>query len=123
MDKWQTLQSFWAGFGWPAYDESSVPDDATLPYITYQASVSDFHGGTIGLSASLWDRSTSWAAISQKAEQIGQYISSGGVILPYDGGALWLKRAGAFAQRMSDPNDDMIRRIVLQIEADFISDN
>ena len=29
MDKWKALQSFWESFDIPAYDEATVPDDAT----------------------------------------------------------------------------------------------
>lgn len=32
-----------------------------------------------------------------------------------------LKRGSPFAQRMSDPNDDMIRRIYINITAEFLT--
>lgn len=32
-----TLFDFWSQFGMPAYLQDSVPDDASLPYITYEA--------------------------------------------------------------------------------------
>ena len=35
MDKQQAIHGFWSSFGITAYDENSVPDDAELPYITY----------------------------------------------------------------------------------------
>ena len=38
QNKWQTLQAFFEGFGRTAYDENTVPDDAALPYLTYEAS-------------------------------------------------------------------------------------
>jgi hypothetical protein len=34
---------------------------------------------------------------------------------------VWIQRGIPFAQRMSDPTDDTIRRIVLQITAEFIT--
>ena len=35
MDKSQALNTFWNSFGIPAYDEYTVPDGTSIPYITY----------------------------------------------------------------------------------------
>ena len=122
MNKWQALQSFWASFGLPAYDQATVPTGEhrpQLPYITYEASVDSFDSA-IALSASLWYYGTSWGPVTTKLSEIETAISRGGTLRPCDGGALWIKPGAPFAQRMSDP-DDMIRRIVLNIEAEFIT--
>lgn len=123
MDKAQALHSFWSSFGLAAYDESSVPtgdDVPSFPYITYSVSTDNF-GNDVGLSGSLWYRSTSWAAISQKAEEIEKALYDMTSPIKIDGGFLWLKRGSPFAQRMSDPNDDMIRRIYINITAEFLT--
>lgn len=122
MDKWQALQNFWSGYGIPAYDENSVfsgTDSPTMPYITYEAAIGDISSDVL-LSASIWYKSTSWAAISQKAQDIAADIE-GGKIVPYDNGALWIKKGQPFAQRMSEPSDDKVRRMYLNIEAQFLS--
>lgn len=119
MDKLQTLHAFWSGFGLKAYDENSVPDGTELPYITYEASSSDF-GNSVLQNASLWYRSSSWAAITAKAEEIAGFITRGGRMLKYDGGALWIQKQNPWAQRMSEPSDDMIRRIVLSYSVEFL---
>lgn len=119
MDKIQSLHSFWSGFGLKAYDETSVPDDAKLPYITYETSSDDF-GNTLLQSASLWYYSSSWAAITNKEQEIADFIGRGGRMIAYDGGALWLNKATPWAQRMADPGDDMIRRIVLSVMVEFM---
>lgn len=119
MDKMQALHSFWSGFNLKAYDENSVPDDAQLPYITYEASTDDF-GNTLAQTASLWYRSSSWKDITAKEEEIAEYITRGGRLISYDRGALWLKRASPWAQRMDDPSDEMIRRIVLNVAVEFL---
>lgn len=119
MDKIQALHNFWSSFNLTAYDENSVPDDAQLPYITYEVSSDDF-GNTLAQTASLWYRSTSWADITRKEQQISNYITKGGLIYPYDGGALWIQKASPWAQRMSDPSDDKIRRIVLNVTIEFL---
>ena len=71
-DKMSALNTFWNGFGWKAYDETTVPDDAVLPYITYEAAVDEF-GHEVALTASLWIRSTSWTDIVAKEMQIAKY--------------------------------------------------
>lgn len=118
MDKWQALHSFWNSFGIPAYDETTVPDDAVEPYITYEAGTSSIDE-VVMLTASLWYRSNAWNSISAKADEIANFIGDGGASVQYDNGRLWIIRGDTFAQRMAEPSDDMIRRIVLQIYAEF----
>ena len=119
MDKWQALNDFWNGFNLSAYDEATVPDDAKLPYITYTAGVDEF-GSSISLTASLWYRSKTWSEITAKLEEIADSISSGGIMIKYNTGVIWLKKGRPFAQRVKDP-DDSIRRIYMNIEAEFIN--
>lgn len=119
MNSAQRLYDFWAGFGLPAYDETHVPSGASFPRITYETSMDEF-GNEIPLTASLWYRSESWQEITLKANAIADTIGRGGVMLKTDNGALWLKKGTPFAQRMSDASDDSIRRIVINISAEFI---
>ena len=126
MKKTQALHSFWAGFGIPAYQESSVPDGKstpTFPYITYQ-NAADFFGNKLALSASVWDRDSSWGVAEEKTAEISEKITSGGVLIPYDGGVLWITRGSPFSQSApTDPSDDMIKRKLINITAEFISEN
>lgn len=119
MDKEQALNSFWNGFDLVAYDESSVPDEAELPYITYSVGVDEFLY-PVSLTASIWYRSTSWGPITNKLNQISNVIGKGGKMVPYEGGSIWIKKGSPFAQRMTD-EDNSIRRIFINIEAEFIS--
>lgn len=119
MNKIQALHSFWSGFDLKAYDETSVPDDAALPYITYEVS-SDSFGNKLAQSASLWYRDSSWASITEKEQQISEYITRGGRTVAFDGGAMWIRKGTPWVQRMSEPSDDMIRRIVLNIQIEFL---
>lgn len=120
MNAAQVLQSFWEGFDLPAYDENTVPEDATLPRITYEALFGDFNE-TVQMNASIWYRSTSWAEITAKTQEIKDFIGLGGKVLKTDSGALWITRGSVFAQRMTDP-DDSIRRMVITINVDFIEE-
>ena len=120
MTKAAAIYQFWSSFGLTAYEENTVPTDATFPYITYQL-VTDSFDHEIPLTASLWYRSESWTAINAKTEEISQKISRGGKIIPCDGGAIWLKRGQPFAQNMGDESDNLIKRKYINITAEFLT--
>ena len=120
MNKIQALNQFWIdASGLPVYDETNVPDDAQLPYLTCEFN-SDSFGTELAMTASLWYRSASWVAITQKEMAIADYIGRGGRMVAYDGGGFWIKKGTPWAQRMSDSSDDMIRRIVLNVTIEYI---
>ena len=120
MTKASAIYQFWNSFGLTAYEENTVPTDATFPYITYQL-VTDSFDREVPVTASLWYRSESWAGINAKTEEICKKISRGGKIIPCDDGAIWLKRGQPFAQNMGDESDDLIKRKYLNITAEFIT--
>ena len=122
MDKAQAIHQFWSSFELTAIDELSAYDSTIeLPdnYITYEVQTANL-GDSVALTANLWYRTTSWAAITQKADQIAQYIGYGGKVIPIDGGYIWIKLGRPFAQRMA-VEDDSIRRILLNINVDFLT--
>lgn len=125
MDKQQALHQFWSSFGWAAYDENTVPDNAMERfdghYITYSV-VTSALDEPIPISANLWMRDTSWAAITQKANAISEYIGIGGVVIPFDDGYLWICRGTPFAQRLPE-SDSTIRKIYINLMAEFLSAN
>ena len=120
MTKTAAIYQFWNSFGLTAYEENTVPDDASFPYITYQL-MTDSFDREIPLTASIWYRSESWTAINAKTEEISQKISRGGKIIPCDGGAIWLKRGQPFAQNMGDESDGLIKRKYINITAEFMT--
>lgn len=122
-DKFAAIQDFWGSFGLQAFDENSVPsgsDRPPFPYITYNANA-DSIGNDVSLSGSLWYRSASWAEISRKAEEIERFLYEQKSPVKIDGGYLWLKRGSPFAQRMGDPSDDLVRRIYINVTAEFLT--
>ena len=123
MNKWQAIDTFWNGFQWNAYDENSVDTGELapeLPYITYSAQTGSI-GQILTFTASLWDRSTSWENISDKADEIAEAIGYGYAIESIDGGYLWITKGQPFAQRMSDENDSEIKRIYIMLNAEFLT--
>lgn len=119
MDKAQAIHSFWSGFGLTAYDENTVDEDAVTPYITYSVSTDNLDE-PITLNGSLWYRSNSWEEISQKIEEISSAIYRMRPI-KIDDGYLWITKGNPFAQRMSEPGDDMMRRIYINLIVEFLT--
>lgn len=122
MDSQQALNSWWNSFQWRAFEENTVPDDALSTYghyLTYTAGTSEFERPMM-LSASLWERSTSWQNTVNKASEIEAAIGLGGTVIPFDGGMIWIKRGSPFSQRMSD-EDDTVRRVYINIEVEYFT--
>lgn len=122
MDKSQALNEFWNSFDIPAYDQYTVPDGTPMPYITYEEAV-DAIGVDIPMTASIWYRDSSWQSISQKADEISAKISYSYYIKTVTGGYMVVKRNNVFAQRMSDPDDPDVRRILISILVEFLTEN
>lgn len=120
MDKAQAIHEFWSSFELPAYDESSVPDNAVMPYITYNVAT-DGLDSVLPLHGSLWYRTTSWENISKKAEDIAQALGENGYLIKkIDDGYVWMQKGRPFAQRMTD-EDEQVRRIYVNVTAEFLT--
>ena len=123
MNKQQALHSFWSSFGLTAYDENTVPENAMTvnngKYLTYNVATAALDEPT-PLFANLWYRSSSWAEITAKSNQIATIIGRGGMFVHFDEGAIWICRGHPFSQRMADDQDN-IRRIYINVMAEFIS--
>jgi len=131
MTKEQALHTLWSSFGLIAYDENTVPTGENappFPYITYAVQTGSMDAD-IMLTASLWYRSTSWAEISQKKDEIANAIYhetwyTGDGEFKIDGGYMKVRLPDgrSFAQRMNDPSDDMIRRYLLTVNVEFLTE-
>ena len=121
MTKAAAIYDFWSGFGLPAFEENSVPtgeDAPAFPYVTYQL-ITDSFGDDVGMTASLWYRDSSWVRANAKADEISEEIGYGGDVIFCDGESIWIKRGKPFAQRMGDASDQMVKRIIINIEAEY----
>lgn len=113
------LHKFYNDFSLTAYEENTVPDNAPFPYITYSMATGSLLR-SVSLTANLWYRSSSWTACNMKAREIHAVVSTG-IMIPCDNGGIWLRADNPFAQNMSDPSDDQIKRKYLRLIADFIT--
>lgn len=118
MTKAATIQAFWASFGLAAFEENAVPADAAFPYITYEL-ITDAFGGETAMSGSVWYHGSSWVEANAKADEICDSIGYAGKVLECDSGYIWIRCGVPFAQSMGDPDDDMIRRKLINITAAF----
>ena len=99
MDRWEAQYQFWNSFGVPAYEVNSVPDldDVDFPYITYPAMSAPFNGDTVA-SPSIWTRTPSWLQADTLADEIERRLKTGGEVIRYSGGIIWVTAESPFAQ-------------------------
>lgn len=116
----ETLQSFFSGFGIPAYPHTAVPDLAETPYLTYTA-ITGAWFDQAGIVVNLWYRTESEAIPNAKAAQIGAALGSGGVMLPCDGGGIWLRCGSPFCQSLADADDNTIKRRYINVTVEFVT--
>ena len=103
----KALYSFFSSFGLDAYVEYSPPEDAQLPYITYQLIEPDWwDGGTF--YARVWYRSTSYTAINAKVDAISAAIGEGKSIRT-DDGVVYLSKGTPWVQFMPMEGDDTLK--------------
>lgn len=109
----KALYSFLSGFSIPAYDAQDVPNEATLPYITYR-NVEPRWDQPTSLTATVWYPGTSYSEIFAKVDEIKQALGEG-LRVPVDsGGCLWLFQDTPFAQ-VQNSNSDNVRAVYLMI--------
>lgn len=123
MNKNQAIYDFFSSFGIPAYLESSVPETANFPYITYSLNTSTFtQEAPTNMVVNVFFRSKE-ADANAKVEEISEAIGLNGLVLPCEDGKVWLQRGNPWCQSMSDPVDDKIQRRYLNVTAYFFTKN
>ena len=121
MSKASALQTWFSAFGITAYEESNVKANPTFPYLTYTYATGDFDSGEVPIVVNLWYMSEGNTAINAKAEEIYTKIGRGGVHVPIEGGAVWLKCGKPFCNAIAEPSDANIRRRYINITAEFLT--
>lgn len=114
------LQAWLEGLGMPAYAAQAVPDNAALPYLTYTPVAGAWGDGEQGVTVETWRRTGSEAKANADAEAIGRALGLGGVMLPCDGGGLWVKRGSPFWQA-ADSGEPGVKRRCINISIENIT--
>lgn len=78
------LYNFWSSFGIPAWVEYHVPDDAEMPYITYELTDPNWKEQA-AIRARVWYRDFSFERISAKLDEIKEKIGDGYTMAVDDG--------------------------------------
>ncbi len=122
MTKDAALQAWFSQF-MPAYPEASVPEDATLPWLTYELQTAAWGDGETPLTVNLWFYTESEAGPNAKAQELSAAVGRSGVLLPCDGGAIWLKRGSPWCQNIRDENDKNIKRRYINLTAEYLTED
>ena len=134
MNKQQAYNAFWSSFGVLAFEENAVPDDEVInslitagvatskfPMITYQVLTDDL-GNSIFPTASIYDRSSSWERADTLSNLISARITAMNTI-KLDNGRMFITKGAPFAQHDSAEEDVAIKRIILNIGVEFLTEN
>lgn len=115
----ETLYSFWASFGVPAFVEGYVPDDNTDElYITYSLMQPEWTAQGLHY-ARVWSRSTSYAQITNLIDAISSRIGTG-ISFATDDGAIYLFKDTQFIQfQQSDDYDWKVAYLSMIIESNI----
>lgn len=99
----RALNSFFGGFGVPAYLEDNIPATATLPYLTYQPVVPGTWNDTSTFHARLWYKSSAGRVPILETEDLISAALQDGKTLSCEGGAIVLRKGSPWAQPMDNP--------------------
>lgn len=116
------VYTFLSSFGIPAYAASSVPDQATFPYLTYDLVLGEWGQPEVNMPVNVWYRTDSEALPNAKVREISQAIGMGGVTLPCDGGMLWVKKGSPWAQAVTvEGEDEKVKRRYVNINIEYLT--
>ena len=121
MTKEQALHAFFNKFGITGYRNTSVPDGAALPYLTYTCPVSSIMEDPVSITVHTYHYTESEAIPDAKAEEIRLAIGMGGLMIPCDGGYIWLKCGAPWCQSIFDDTDKTLKRRYMNITAEFLT--
>jgi len=103
------LHDFWNSFGIPAYVEFTIPEEAELPYITYEL-VKPYWDEQAPYYARLWYRDTLMTNIMAKAEEIADRIGTG-IRLERNGTYVFLFKDANFFQFLPNEIEDPTQKL------------
>lgn len=116
------VYTFLSSFGIPAYAASSVPDQATFPYLTYDLVLGEWGQPEVNMPVNVWYRTESEAQPNAKVREIGERIGMGGVLLHCDGGMLWVKKGSPWAQAVTvEGEDEKVKRRYVNINIEYLT--
>lgn len=119
MTKAAALQEFFSSFGITAYPSNSVPDETVFPWLTYEYSTGSI-GDEISITVHLYYHTTSESVPNAKVEEISSAIGRGGRIVPFDGGAVWIKKGSPFCISQTDATRPEIKHRIINATLEYL---
>lgn len=101
-----------------AYPSTAVPEDASYPYMTYEYATDDFDH-PVSITVQAYFHTESEAIPNAFADELADDIGRGGVVIPYDGGAVWMTKGTPFVNSLSE-QDNTFKRRIFNITLEFI---
>ena len=96
-----------------------VPEGSTYPYATLYLP-GCCGGSTSAAAIDLWYRGAGEAEPNAAARRLSAAISRGGAMVPFDGGAAWVRRGEPWCQPVED-QDDAVERRTINIEVEWLT--
>lgn len=123
MTKGAALNQYFSSFAIPAYPSTAVPENAEMPYMTYEYVVGVWELGEVSIVVNIWYNTESEAIPNEKADELSKSIGLSGKLLECENGYIWLKRGSPWCQSLSDENDTGIKRRYINISAEYLTLN
>lgn len=104
-----------------AYPETNVPEEAILPYMTYDNPDGDFGDGDITATIKLWMHTESEAVPNEKARLFKKYITFN----PYiecDEGVMWVKTGTPFSVSIRGEGMQGLKAKLINLEIEHITE-
>lgn len=116
------IYQFMSSFGIPAYAATATPEDAVMPYITYDLVAGGWELGEVNIPVNVWYRTTGEAPLNEKMREIGARLGIGGATVECDGGMLWFKKGSPFAQAVRVEGEDIdVKRRYVNINVEYLT--
>jgi len=115
----KVLNQFFSSFDLQAYPATDA-SEKELPFLTYETPQSFFEDGTVSCAVNLWYKTDSESVPNAKAREIANRVGRGGIVLPIDGGYLWIRRGTPFSQPLFDDTDKSIKRRYILLILEYL---
>lgn len=106
----------------PSYAVASVPDNAVLPYQTYEYREGSFYDGPISITVNQYSHGGE-AEANHHVKVLSEAVGMSGRLLNCEDGAIWIKRGSPFAQSVVNAEDQSIKRRYINLTVEFITPN
>ena len=125
MTKDKAIYSWFSRFanehGLSLYPNTAIPDEAVLPYMTYEYKDSAFRDEMVPITVNIWKRTTSEAEMNNLVRDFREYLEDNSKIR-CDNGLIFLYTGSPFAIGSEKQDDRYIKLRSINITLDFLTE-